>query len=233
MLSETMAHHEGVFSGASSETIQTAPGYTFPTQKLKRVLNDSSRTPLVLVACGSFSPITFLHLRMFVMVADYANRNTDFEVVGSYLSPVSDAYKKDGLASATHRLKMCSIAVKDSPFVMVDSFEADRTEYTRTALVLDHFDRELNENLGGVQTKEGEHKNIRIVLLAGADLVGTFSTPGVWSDQDLDHILGRYGAMIIERHGTDIDQALKALGPWRHNIWLISQVSGLTRSKVY
>ena len=226
MLSETMAQHDGVFNGVSLDPAQAqpAPGYVFPTNKLKRVLDDSSRTPLVLVACGSFSPITFLHLRMFVMAADYANRHTDFEVVGSYLSPVSDAYKKEGLASATHRLKMCSIAVENSPLIMVDSFEAGRDEYTRTALVLDHFDRELNQKLGGATTKEGERKNIRIVLLAGADLVGTFSTPGVWSKSDLDHILGRYGAMIIERHGTNIEAALKMLGPWKHNIWVISQV---------
>lgn len=37
------------------------------------------------------------------MAADYAKFSTDFEVVGGYLSPVSDAYKKAGLASADHR----------------------------------------------------------------------------------------------------------------------------------
>lgn len=77
--------------------------YTFPQHRLKRVMNDSSKTPLLLVACGSFSPITYLHLRMFEMAADYVRFNTDFEIVGGYLSPVSDAYKKAGLASAEHR----------------------------------------------------------------------------------------------------------------------------------
>ncbi|KAI5278184.1 Nicotinamide/nicotinic acid mononucleotide adenylyltransferase 2, partial [Ascosphaera acerosa] len=61
------------------------------------------RDPLVLVACGSFSPITYLHLRMFEMAADYVKFNTRFEVVGGYLSPVSDAYRKVGLASAKYR----------------------------------------------------------------------------------------------------------------------------------
>lgn len=219
-----MARPDGAFTGDSLEPVHTAPGYVFPTQKLKRVLDDSAREPLVLVACGSFSPITFLHLRMFVMAADYATRNSNFEVVGSYLSPVADAYKKEGLASATHRLQMCEIAVQSSPLIMVDPFEARRDEYTRTALVLDHFDRKLNEELGGVKTREGETKKVRVMLLAGADLVGTFSAPGIWSKGDLDHILGRYGAMIIERAGTNIEEALKSLAPWRHNIWVISQV---------
>ena len=81
----------------------SSDGYTFPEHRLKRVMNDSSKTPLLLVACGSFSPITYLHLRMFEMAADYVRFSTDFEIVGGYLSPVSDAYKKAGLASAEHR----------------------------------------------------------------------------------------------------------------------------------
>lgn len=84
-------------------TAEQLEAYSFPQDRLKRVMNDSSKTPLLLVACGSFSPITYLHLRMFEMAADYVKFNTDFELVGGYLSPVSDAYKKAGLASAEHR----------------------------------------------------------------------------------------------------------------------------------
>jgi hypothetical protein len=77
--------------------------YKFPDYRLKRRMNDPSKTPLLLVACGSFSPITFLHLRMFIMGGDYVKFNTNFELIGGYLSPVSDAYKKQGLAPAEHR----------------------------------------------------------------------------------------------------------------------------------
>lgn len=84
-------------------TAQQLRAYNFPRDRLKPVMADSSKTPLLLVACGSFSPITYLHLRMFEMAADYVKFNTDFELVGGYLSPVSDAYKKAGLASAEHR----------------------------------------------------------------------------------------------------------------------------------
>ena len=79
------------------------PNYTFPDDRLNTVMRDSSKTPVVLVACGSFSPVTYLHLRMFEMAKDYARQNTDFEIVGGYLSPVSDMYKKPGLLSASHR----------------------------------------------------------------------------------------------------------------------------------
>ena len=40
---------------------------------------------------------------MFEMASDFAKFNTEFEIMGGYLSPVSDAYKKAGLAAAVHR----------------------------------------------------------------------------------------------------------------------------------
>lgn len=80
--------------------------YTFPDARLRKKMDNPFKTPLLLIACGSFSPITFLHLRMFIMAADYVKFGTDgteFEIIGGYLSPVSDAYKKQGLATAEHR----------------------------------------------------------------------------------------------------------------------------------
>lgn len=39
----------------------------------------------------------------------------------------------------------------------------------------------------------------------------------------LERILGRYGAVIVERTGTDTEQALANLIPWRDNIFLVPQ----------
>ena len=120
---------------------------------------------------------------------------------------------------------MCEIAVdQGSNWVMVDPWEAMQKEYSRTALVLDHIDREVNAVRGGALTASGKRKPIRVALLAGADLIETMSTPGVWSSSDLDHILGRYGAFIVERTGTDIDNALAQLQPWKQNIYVIKQM---------
>ena len=44
---------------------------------------------------------------------------------------------------------------------------------------------------------------------------------GVWSPQDLDHILGRYGSMIVERAGSDVQNALSSLTQWKDNIFVI------------
>ncbi|PAV24122.1 Nucleotidylyl transferase [Pyrrhoderma noxium] len=133
-------------------------------------------------------------------------------------------YKKPGLLSASHRVNMCNIAAqRESSWLMVDPWEAFQS-YQRTAIVLDHFDHEINDVLGGVHTEDGEHRRVRIMLLAGSDLISTMSEPGVWSEEDLDHILGRYGCMIVERAGSDMAQATDSLAKWRHNIYLIAQM---------
>ncbi|GAA6040879.1 hypothetical protein JCM8097_003164 [Rhodosporidiobolus ruineniae] len=218
--------------------------YTFPTYRLAQVTGDNAanKTPLVLVACGSYSPVTFLHLRLFEMAKDDAHFNTDFQVIGGYLSPVNDRYAKLGLASATHRVKMCQDAVDDTnDWLMVDPWEARQPRYLPTAQVLDHFDHELNKVRGGAdvvirdsQTGQTriEKRKVRIMLLAGSDLILTMSEPGVWAEKDLHHILGIYGCYIIERAESELDQNIfssssvhsrSPLALYRHNIHMVEQ----------
>jgi hypothetical protein len=54
------------------------------------------------------------------------------DVWGCYMSPVADAYGKQGLAPVGHRLQMCSLAAAGTDNVMVDTWEATRPGYTRT-----------------------------------------------------------------------------------------------------
>ncbi|KIJ15527.1 hypothetical protein PAXINDRAFT_169000 [Paxillus involutus ATCC 200175] len=207
-----------------TKTFNNPPSYSFSSHRLRKTLRDSSKQPIVLVACGSFSPVTYLHLRMFEMAKDYVRQNTDFEIVGGYLSPVSDKYNKAGLLNAHHRVNMCTLAAEQtSSWLMIDSWEAFQN-YQRTAVVLDHFDYEINTVLGGVYTQDGEHRNVRVMLLAGSDLISTMSEPGVWALDDLNHILGRYGTFIIERAGSSMDQATDSLARWRNNIYLVPQL---------
>jgi nicotinamide mononucleotide adenylyltransferase len=120
---------------------------------------------------------------------------------------------------------MCELAAdQTSNWLMVDPWEAIQPEYMPTALVLDHFEHEINEVLGGAERPDGTRVPVRIALLAGADLIQTMSTPGVWSQEDLDHILGRFGTFIVERSGTDIDDALANLQAWKDKIYVIQQL---------
>lgn len=92
---------------------------------------------------------------------------------------------------------MCELAAEEpSRWLMVDPWEALQPDYLPTAKVLDHFEHEINRVIGGVLSPDGSHRRpVKIMLLAGADLIGTMSTPGVWSEKDLDHILGNFGAV--------------------------------------
>lgn len=80
---------------------------------------------------------------------------------------------------------MCNLgAEQTSSWLMVDPWEAFQS-YQRTAVVLDHFDHEINTVRGGVVTQEGEHRPVKVMLLAGSDLIATMSEPGVWSEPDV------------------------------------------------
>ena len=81
---------------------------------------------------------------------------------------------------------MCTLATEQaSQWLMADPWEAFQS-YQRTAVVLDHFDYEVNTVLGGAQLPSStERRHIRPVLLAGSDLISTMSEPGVWSEKDV------------------------------------------------
>ncbi|OAA43016.1 nicotinamide-nucleotide adenylyltransferase 2 [Beauveria brongniartii RCEF 3172] len=221
--------------------LTTMSPFTFPVDKLRRRLTRPGKTPLVLVACGSYSPITVLHVQMFHMAerhvqsAQQQQRSSasEFEVVGSYLSPVSDAYKKPALARAHHRLAMCQLAVANTD-IMVDPWEALRCDattlepvYTSTVDVLDHVDREINHGDsgggGGIETSDGLGKvKAHIALLMGADVAATMGDTKQWPTADVDAILGRYGAFVIERPmQTQTDKALASLRRHDDKIWVV------------
>jgi nicotinamide mononucleotide adenylyltransferase len=203
-------------------------------------MRDESKTPLVIVACGSFSPPTYLHLRIFEMAKDQVIESGKYELLAGYYSPVSDHYRKAGLAPARHRVRMCELAVeKTSTWLMVDAWESLQDEYQRTAVVLDHFYDEINGPIhpatngsghpqpeGGVLLKDGRRRRVKIMLLAGGDLIQSMGEPGVWADADLHHILGRYGCMIVERTGADVWSFLLShdlLWEYRRNLKIVKQ----------
>ncbi|KAG8900454.1 hypothetical protein FRB99_006037 [Tulasnella sp. 403] len=189
-----------------------AENYTFPKHRLATRMQGWSASPP-------------LDQRMFEMAKDSIDAEEKYEILGGYYSPVSDRYKKAGLAPAIHRVRMCELAVdQTSSWLMVDPWEASQEEYQRTAIVLEHFDEHLN-GAGGIQLQGGQtfhclavydgkliscigslgsKKKIKIVLLAGGDLIESFGEPGVWSEADLHIILGKFGCLIIERTGSDV-----------------------------
>ncbi|WVF65471.1 nicotinate (nicotinamide) nucleotide adenylyltransferase [Kwoniella sp. CBS 6097] len=217
--------------GGSGAYLRGEAAYDFPRHRLRKTMRDESKIPLVIVACGSFSPPTYLHLRMFEMAKDEIVESQTYEIMAGYYSPVSSYYKKAGLAPANHRVRMCELAVEHtSTWLMVDPWEAGQSEYQRTAVVLDHFDELLNggeDGEGGVIMSDGKKRRYKIMLLAGGDLIESFGEPGVWSEPDLHIILGRFGCLIVERAGSDVWAFLLShdvLYHHRRNVIVIKQL---------
>lgn len=123
---------------------------------------------IVLVACGSYSPITKMHVQIFED-AKAALEAQGERVVKGILSPVHDSYGKVSLGHTTalDRVAMCSLAVEGT-WIEVDIWEVSQHRYTRTLSVLRHFQEEYPE--------------CQVRLLSGMDLVESFSVPGVWED---------------------------------------------------
>jgi nicotinamide mononucleotide adenylyltransferase len=81
---------------------------------------------------------------------------------------------------------MCELAVEStSTWLMVDPWEAGQDSYQRTAVVLQHFEEELNGEGGGVRGPDGQLRKIKIMLLAGGDLIESFGEPGIWAEPDV------------------------------------------------
>lgn len=168
--------------------------YSLPTQKLKELPEGSSNKPVVLVVCGSFSPITTMHLRLLEMSKDYFNCS-GYEVIGGYLSPVADAYQKKGLGKAIDRTNMAILAVQESDWIMVDTWEASKPNWTNTRAVLDHFSQEIN----GMK-KYDQH--VQIIFVCGSDLLESFNKPGSWAPDDIQQICD-FGLAVVTREGSD------------------------------
>jgi nicotinamide mononucleotide adenylyltransferase len=79
-----------------------------------------------------------------------------------------------GLAPAEHRIRLCQLATQDSPFVMVDPWEATQSSYQRTLTVLSRVEAAVNSRTFAAEEK------VRVMLLCGADLLESMTKPGVW-----------------------------------------------------
>jgi nicotinamide mononucleotide adenylyltransferase len=117
------------------------------------------------------------------MARDWFATSERIVVLGGYLTPVADAYKKKGLVEATHRIQMCKLAVHDSEWLMVDTWEATQPHYTPTLHVLNHIATQVNAAL------KNPNPPVQIALLCGADLLASFNIPGIWAEKDVCDVM--------------------------------------------
>ncbi|KAM4023264.1 nicotinamide/nicotinic acid mononucleotide adenylyltransferase 2 isoform 3-T4 [Anomaloglossus baeobatrachus] len=109
---------------------------------------ETTKTHVILLACGSFNPVTKGHIQMFERARDYLHKTGRFIVIGGIISPVHDSYGKQGLVSSRHRLNMCQLAVQNSDWIRVDPWECYQDTWQTTCSVLEHH-RDLMKRVTG------------------------------------------------------------------------------------
>ncbi|XAR67360.1 Nicotinamide-nucleotide adenylyltransferase [Bertholletia excelsa] len=188
-------------------------------QELPKTQRNRNKTYVVLVSTGSFNPPTYMHLRIFELARDALN-SEGFCVIGGYMSPVNDAYKKRGLIPAKHRIEMCHLACRSSDFIMVDPWEANQDTFQRTLTVLCRIKNTLAES--GRITGE----SLKVMLVCGSDLLESFSIPGFWVPEQVRSICRDFGVVCIRREGQNIDEIVSKdviLSAYKNNIKVVEE----------
>ncbi|PSC73874.1 nicotinamide mononucleotide adenylyltransferase [Micractinium conductrix] len=211
-----------------------------PADKLKCHLppggyNQERYHPVVLVSCGSFNPPTFMHLRMLEL-AQQAMAQAGFDVLGCYMSPVNDAYWKQALAPGRHRVRMCQLAAADSESIMVDPWEVEQRQYTRTLHVLQHVQQGLGALFSAGQAPTPAEPGAgascppvspRVLLVCGADVLHSMADPTMWRQDLLEKLLAEHGVVCVSRTGADAARLLDAPGSllqrYRQNVTVVEE----------
>ncbi|KAM6918964.1 nicotinamide/nicotinic acid mononucleotide adenylyltransferase 3 [Xenentodon cancila] len=194
------------------------------------------RIPLILLACGSFNPITNQHMRLFELARDHMHSTGRYQVVGGIVSPVSDGYGKQGLVLAEHRLAMAKLALRNSSWVTVDGWESQHPDWMETVVTMRyHYGRirkECEQRLGTHGDSSGNaapHQTssaTELKLLCGADFLDTFKIPGLWLDDHVEELVGHFGLVCVSRGSAHPERAIHEsdiLSRHRQNIFLVRE----------
>ncbi|XP_067617850.1 nicotinamide/nicotinic acid mononucleotide adenylyltransferase 1 isoform X3 [Eurosta solidaginis] len=194
---------------------------------------------IVLIACGSFSPPTPMHFRMFEIARDYFTTRGTHHVVGGIVSPTHDSYKKKGLVAGTHRFAMIKLALQSSDWIKASDWELQQPEWSQTLKVLQYHQNFMNNYInspleydmngtipGWLPSGLRERQDpVQLKLLCGADLLESFAVPGLWADEDIENIVGTHGLVVISRHGSNAEKFIfesDLLTKYQENITLIT-----------
>ncbi|XP_053462710.1 nicotinamide/nicotinic acid mononucleotide adenylyltransferase 1-like [Nycticebus coucang] len=216
-------------------------------------MENSEKTEVVLLACGSFNPITDMHLRLFELAKDYMNGTGKYRVIKGIISPVGDAYNKKELIPAHHRVIMAELATRNSKWLEVDTWESLQKEWTETVKVLRHHQEKLEasncdhsqnspvlerpgrkrkwteprQDSSQKKSLDPKPKDVpKVKLLCRADLLESFGVPNLWKSEDITQIVADCGLICITRAGSDAQKFIYEFDVlWKHrsNIHLVNE----------
>ncbi|KAM6435414.1 nicotinamide/nicotinic acid mononucleotide adenylyltransferase 1 isoform 2-T5 [Liasis olivaceus] len=214
--------------------------------------DSDNRAEVVLLACGSFNPITNMHLRLFELARDHLHETGKYKVVKGIISPVGDAYLKKGLISASHRVTMARLATENSDWLEVDDWESSQTEWQETIKVLRYHHHKLKHSYSSncfeeaplpskagrkrkravgsqlpVRINQSKRKGIpQLKLLCGTDVLESFAVPRLWKPEDILEIVSKHSMVCVTRLGNHAQKFIYESDVlWKHkeNIHLVEE----------
>lgn len=135
---------------------------TTPVSKLKG-FNEKKKNPVVLLSTGGFDPIHDGHIYMMEFAKE-ALEKKGYNVIGGYLSPSHESYvstKPYYKINAYERLDLCQECVKDSNWLMIDTWESI---YVKTYINFTDIIQRLELYL-----KKHINPNIQVAYVFGGD----------------------------------------------------------------
>lgn len=129
-----------------------------------------------------------------------------YEVLGAYLSPVSDGYPKPGLAPARDRVALCEAAASDAAAagapLAVDGWEAGSATPVRSLAVLRAVEARLAKAWPpekGPDCGALPPSAPRAVLVCGEDVLASMAAPGAWAEGHPAEIGAAHGVVVVAR----------------------------------
>ena len=201
-----------------------------------------SQKKSIIVSCGSFNPPTIMHLRLFELARTYLSK-CGYDVLGGMMSPTHDKYQKKSLIPSQHRIRMVQLSVENYDFVKCSKWEASQEEWTRTRPVLEEYLRQIRlvvqnpetelehfphlpDLLRNVSHEQVTPNNFRLFFLCGADLLESFSVPGMWKREDIEAIVKNFGLIVISREGSSPEKYVEKhdiLKIYKDNIHIVTE----------
>ncbi|XKL66412.1 hypothetical protein PGB90_009832 [Kerria lacca] len=175
---------------------------------------------VILLMCGSFNPVTNMHLRMMEIARDQL-QHYGFIVKAGFFSPVHDKYPKDTLTSITHRVAMLKLALETSDWLQVSTWESEQTSWIPTYNVLNHHQERINDLMNSKNMKVSSQNNVNninhnpnqcdiiVKLICGGDFLSSFSIPNLWDPSHINQILEKHGLVVVTRSGYNISDIIE------------------------
>nr|XP_033777608.1 nicotinamide/nicotinic acid mononucleotide adenylyltransferase 1-like isoform X1 [Geotrypetes seraphini] len=162
---------------------------------------------VVLLACGSFNPITNMHLRLFELARDHLHATGKYSVIKGIISPVGDGYMKKGLIDAHHRVVMAQLATKDSNWLDVDAWECQQKTWMETVRVLRHHRDKIGLNEAFKKDSNFSDTNLqkRKRRRSLRDSVGSSESKSLWPNKG-----SKSSGIETEKSSTVLPKSRKA-----------------------